>query len=369
MTSSRAEEGDSERLGETASVLVRPSASLKRMTDLITVALSLGIIIVLLWLLSDVILVLFAATLLACQLAGASHFLSRWTRLPYGVSLAAVILAIAGAIGLFAWLHGPDLVSELGSIYAQANQQVAALWTKLGNVDWLKSTIDKVQDYVQHIGSHAAGYAAGFVTSTLGGFGTLLLIVVGAVYIAAAPQTYVNGLLSLMPNRWRRHGAVVLKQEGHTLRWWFLGQLMDMAAIGVLTGIGLLFLGVKLSLTLALVAALFNFVPYVGALAGSIPAILVALSDGPQTALYVAALFVVVQTLEGNLIAPLIQRSTVELPPLVTLLSQTVLGTLFGPLGLILATPITAAVLVLVRRVYQEKILGDAPAQPKSAKA
>ncbi len=369
MTSSRADGPDTERLGETAKVLVRPSASLKRLTDLITVALSLGIVLALLWLLSDVILVLFAATLLGCQLAGASHFVSRWTRLPYGLSLAAVILAIAGAIALFAWLHGPDLVRELGSISGQANEQVATLWGRLGNIDWLKSTIDKTHDYFQHLSSHAAGYAAGFVTSTLGGFGTLLLIVVGAIYIAAAPQTYVKGLLSLMPQAWRRHGAEVLIQEGHTLRWWFLGQLMDMAAIGVLTGIGLLFLGVKLSMTLALIAALFNFVPYVGALAGSIPAILVAFSDGPQSALYVAGLFVVVQTLEGNLIAPLIQRSTVELPPLVTLLSQTVLGTLFGPLGLILATPVTASMLVLVRRVYREKILGDPPAQPKRGAA
>ena len=84
------------------------------------------------------------------------------------------------------------------------------------------------------------------------------------------------------------------------------------------------------------------------------------MSDGPRTALYVALLFVAVQTLEGNVIAPLIQKRTVELPPVVTLLSQTVLGTLFGPMGLILATPVTAAALVIVKMVYREKILGDA---------
>ena len=93
-----------------------------------------------------------------------------------------------------------------------------------------------------------------------------------------------------------------------------------------------------------------------------------ALSEGPWTALYVAILFAVVQTLEGNLIAPLIQKRTVALPPLVTLLSQTVLGTLFGPMGLILATPITAGALVLVRMVYQEKVLGDPPPHLKHAK-
>ena len=94
--------------------------------------------------------------------------------------------------------------------------------------------------------------------------------------------------------------------------------------------------------------------PYIGALAGAVPAVLVALGQGPQTALYTAILFVVVQTLEGNVIAPLIQKRTVELAPVLTILSQTVLGSLFGPLGLILATPVTAAGVELVKKVYVE---------------
>ena len=126
--------------------------------------------------------------------------MSRWTKLPYGLSLAVVVLALAGAIGLFAWLHGPDLVREVGVVYGQVNDQISTLWTRLGNVDWLQGAIDKARDYFQHIGSHAAGYAAGFVTTTLGGFGTVLLIVVAAIYIAAAPETYADGLVSLMPH-------------------------------------------------------------------------------------------------------------------------------------------------------------------------
>ena len=358
MSSSRTDMTPSRKSGEFA---VRPSASLKRMVDLLTFALSLLIVLALLWLLSDVILVLFAATLLACQLVGASRFVSRWTKLPYGLSLTAVILALVIGIGLFCWLRGPDLASQGEVIYGQVNGQISSLWARLGSVDVLKGAIEKAQAYFSHIGSHLAGYAAGFVTSTLGGFGTVLLIVVAGIYLAVAPETYTGGLVALMPHAWRPHGGKVLEREGHTLRWWFVGQLADMAAIGILTFIGLFLLGVKLSFALALFAAICNFVPYIGALAGSVPAILVALSGSPRTALYVALLFIVVQTLEGNLISPLIQKRTVKLPPIVTLLSQTVLGTLFGPMGLILATPITASALVLVRMVYQQKILGDEP--------
>ncbi|MBV8914390.1 MAG: AI-2E family transporter, partial [Acetobacteraceae bacterium] len=110
---------------------------------------------------------------------------------------------------------------------------------------------------------------------------------------------------------------------------------------------------------LALIAALLNFVPFVGAISGAVPAVLVALGQGNGPAIEVGALFVAVQALEGNVIAPVVQHRTVELPPLVTILAQTVFGTLFGIGGLVLATPIAAALLVLVRMIYVEDVLGD----------
>ena len=342
----------------------RSARSLRRISDVLTLALSSLLLLGLLWLLSDVVLILFAAILLACQLAGAAALLSRSTRLPHGLSLALVILALVAVVALFSWWRGPVIMNEATVIAHQVRAQIGELWSRLDTIDALRGTLDRMKEMTDHVRSHLAGYAASFVTTTLGGFGTALLIVVAGIYLAASPAMYVNGLLSLLPHGWREHGRAVLAKEGRTLRWWFVGQLLDMAAIGVLTGLGLFVLGVKLSFTLALIAAICNFVPYVGALAGAVPAVLVALSDGPHVALYVALLFVAVQTLEGNVIAPLIQKGTVELPPLVTLLSQTVLGTLFGPMGLILATPVTAGALVIVRMVYREKILGDADTPP-----
>jgi predicted PurR-regulated permease PerM len=148
-----------------------------------------------------------------------------------------------------------------------------------------------------------------------------------------------------------------VEEMGSTLQLWFLGQFWDMLVVSVLTGAGLYFLGVPLPLTLALIAGLFNFVPYIGALAGAVPALAVAVAQSPQTAVYVAILFTVVQMLEGNVIAPMIQKRTVDLPPALTILSQTVLGTLFGIKGLILATPLAAAAMTAVRMVYVETVL------------
>jgi predicted PurR-regulated permease PerM len=100
-----------------------------------------------------------------------------------------------------------------------------------------------------------------------------------------------------------------------------------------------------------------TFVPYVGALAGAVPALVVAFAQSPALALSVALLFASVQMLEGNVIAPLIQKRTVSLPPALTILSQTILGTLFGPMGLVLATPLMATTIVAIRIVYVESVL------------
>jgi predicted PurR-regulated permease PerM len=130
-----------------------------------------------------------------------------------------------------------------------------------------------------------------------------------------------------------------------------------MLIVGVLLGLGLFLIGSPLALTLALLAGLLNFVPYIGALAGAIPAILVALANSPSLAMWVAVLFISVQLLEGNVIAPWIQKRTISLPPALTILSQTVLGTLFGLIGLIVATPLIAVLLVATRMVYVEGFL------------
>jgi predicted PurR-regulated permease PerM len=135
--------------------------------------------------------------------------------------------------------------------------------------------------------------------------------------------------------------------------------LIDMIVVGVLTGIGLALLGVPLALSLGVVAGLFTFVPYFGTIVSAIPAVLVALTQGWQTALWVLVVFLICHGIEGYIVAPLVQRRTVDLPPALTILSMTILGTIFGPMGVILGTPVAAAALVTVREAYVAEVLGD----------
>ncbi len=337
----------------------RRTAATERLASTLGLMFGTIVAVAIVWALADVVLLVFAAILLACLLRGGADWLSERIGGTPGLWLAAILLLLFSTLGLTLYLRGPVIAQEVRLVYGELSEEMKSLWARLGAVEWIQPVVSRVQDFINDGMSRIAGIAAGVGTKTLGGLGSLVVVLVAGVYFAIDPVLYVKGVLRLMPRSWRPHGLEAMREIATTLRWWFIGQFVDMVAIGLLTGIGLYLLGVKLAVTLALIAALFNFVPYIGALAGAVPAILVALGQGPQTAAYVAILFVAVQTLEGNLIAPMIQKQTVEMAPVLTIMSQTVLGSLFGPLGLVLATPLTAAGVVAVRKVYIEDVLGD----------
>jgi len=317
--------------------------------------------------LQDVVLLIFAATLAACVLRGAADWLHLHIRLGTGWCLALVILLIALLVGGGVWLQGPRITVQAATVADTVTQQVRHVWGTLQDNPLIQRLMPRLKDQAGSMLGGVTSMMPGVASSVLGVGGDLVVIFATAVFLAISPDPYVSGFLRLLPPTWRRRGLEVMNELESTLRLWFLGQFADMVVVTVLTGTGLFILGVPLAPTLALIAGLFNFVPYVGALAGAVPALAVAVAVSPRTALYVAILYAVVQTLEGNVIAPLIQKRTVDLPPALTILSQTVLGTLFGIVGLILATPLMAATMVAVRMIYVESVLekdGGDQAQP-----
>jgi predicted PurR-regulated permease PerM len=309
------------------------------------------------WALRDILLLIFAAVLLACILRVASGFLHRRIGLDPAFAVLAVVSAVILFLGALLWWRGAAIAEQATQMTDQLTQQTERLWEQLETAPWGSVMARQLRSATESVRSNLGGYVSGVANSVLGVSGSIVVIVATALFLASSPQMYVSGGLRLLPTSWRPRGREVAVQIGTTLQLWFLGQLADMIVVSLLVGAGLFLLGVPLAATLAILAGLLNFVPYVGALAGAIPAILVAFSQSSTLALWVVLLFVAVQMLEGNVIAPLIQRRTISLPPALTILSQTILGTLFGAFGLILATPLIAAVLTSVRMVYVEGVL------------
>lgn len=329
-----------------------------RLIDRTLRATALGAcLLIAIWVLRDILLLVFASVLLACILRGASGYLQGRTGFGSGLSLLAVIASLALGLGVLLWWRGTAIAEQAVEMADELTRQAQRLWEQLGTTSWGAIVAQQLRGAVESVRKGLNGYVSGVASSVLGIGGSVVVIVATALFLAASPQMYVSGGLRLLPTSWRPRGREVALKVGTTLQLWFLGQLVDMIVVASLVGAGLFLLGVPLAATLAIFAGILNFVPYVGALAGAVPAILVAFSQSPTLALWVALLFVSVQMLEGNVIAPLIQRRTISLPPALTILSQTILGTLFGVFGLILATPLIAALLTAIRIIYVEGVL------------
>jgi predicted PurR-regulated permease PerM len=184
--------------------------------------------------------------------------------------------------------------------------------------------------------------------------GHAVLMFFGGIFMAANPPLYLDGFVRLFPMGYRRklHGALL--ESGDALRKWLLGQLVSMTCVGTLTGIGLWIVGAPLPLVLGIIAGLFNFIPILGPIIAAGPGILVALTDSPQTAVYAAIVYFIVQELEGHAITPLAQRWAVRLPPAYGLVAVLSFALLFGFFGVLFGIPLAVVVMCLVRNLYVE---------------
>ncbi len=205
----------------------------------------------------------------------------------------------------------------------------------------------------------ATHYLFPFLSSTLSVFGGLLLIIFLSVYIAAEPGTYRDGMMHLFPHRARRRAGEVLSAMAVALRKWLVTQLIAMAVIGSVTTVVLLILHVKAAFALGLLAGLFEFIPTVGPILSSVPAIAMGFLDSPDKALIIAAAYIGIQFLENHLLIPLLMRGGVDLPPALTVITQALMAMVFGFIGLMVAVPLLAAVMVPIKMLYVEGVVGD----------
>ena len=207
--------------------------------------------------------------------------------------------------------------------------------------------------------SGAARYLFPFLSQTVGVVAGILLIIFMSIYIAADPKLYHRGLMHLFPHRARTRAGEVLSSIATVLRRWLVTQLIAMVVIGVVTTIALLILDVKAAFALGLLAGLFEFIPTIGPILSAVPAIAMAFLDSPEKAVTVIAVYVGIQFLENHILIPMLMKGGVDVPPVLTILGQALFTLLFGFLGLMVAVPVLAAAMVVVKMLYVEGVVGD----------
>lgn len=197
------------------------------------------------------------------------------------------------------------------------------------------------------------------LTSAFTAIGGLIIILFIAMYVAAEPGLYRKGLLHLIPHNRRERAEETLDTLRDTLRQWLIARLIAMVAVGLITGAGLALLQVPGAAALALLAALLEFIPFFGPVMSALPAIAVAFATSPEKGIYVLILYLIIQQLEGNVITPLLLQRRLDIPPAMTVLAVAAMGVVFGVVGMLIAEPLLAAVLVTTKLLYVQDVVGD----------
>jgi len=337
-----------------------PSLFIRRFTGVLVITVLFLVVVQTLWLAAQVLLLIFASILLAVVLRIGADFFVRFTRMPARWALSMVIVLSLGGLGLGVWVAAPRVAEQVFDLRENLHQSIDELrerWAESANGG---DVFGQVED-----GLGATGFpsvwerAPGIFSSAIGAMSGLIIFLIIGVFLAYSPQLYVSGLLRLIPLRRRARACEVITALGVSIRGWLMGQIISMALLFFSTWLMLWLLGIPLAFILALLTGVLTFVPYLGPIIAFVPIVLVAFIQSPSLALYVTILYLIIQNLEANVIMPLVFQRTVDLPPVLTIAGQLVLGSLLGVAGFILATPLTAAGMVIVRMLYVQDALGD----------
>jgi len=309
----------------------------------------------------QVLLIIFAAILVAVFLQGLTAWLGTHAHLPWLAALSLVVAVILAVVGGLTVLAGPQIVEQVATLVERIPDDLAQLRKNLAQYSWGPTLLEQLPPPEQVVlpDKEILGRLSGIFSTAVGAFANVVIVLLIGIYLTVSPHLYIQGALHLVPLDHRQRAREVLEALGHALHWWLVGRFAAMAAVGVLTVIALWLIDMPLPLALGFIAGLLSFIPYVGPIASAVPAVLVGLAQDPLTAVYVVVVYAVVQFLEGNFITPLIQKRAVALPPALLLTAQLLMGVLFGLLGLLLATPLAVVVIVLIQMLYVQDVLGD----------
>jgi predicted PurR-regulated permease PerM len=305
-----------------------------------------------LWAASTVVICIFLGVLFGLALSAGVDLLQRW-HIPRGVAAPLLLIAFLFLMFGLGALTAPRLAEETEELRARIPDalHVVATWasTHLGR-DFGTRLTEGLESIAPRV--------FGFVGTTIEALVYLLLVLFIAVYVAADPDLYRRGVMHLFPHNVRSRMDAVFSETASVLRQWLLTQLIAMVMLGTAWAIALSLLNVRAAFALAVIAGLLEFIPTIGPTLAVIPALAMALVDSPAKVVSVLICYLIIQAVESNIIMPLLMQGRLNLPPALTICAQALMTLAFGFLGLMIAVPVLATVLVPIR-YYVEAVVGD----------
>ncbi|BBK36822.1 AI-2E family transporter [Allostella sp. ATCC 35155] len=325
----------------------------KRAISLLALSAALAAVLVLA---PDVLLIVIAGVLLAVFIHGGGSWISAKLGIGEGWGIALFLIAIVAALAGFATAAAPAVAEQANELARRLPEAFNALRDRIADYSWGQKLLDRLAPSSLAM-SGAGSTAASALSTTFGALGTGIIIFFIGLYAAIDPAAYRRGLTRLLAPSLRARADEILHATAATLRNWLTAQLISMSVVGGLTALALWLAGIPLAFVLGLIAGLLAFIPNIGPVIAITPALLLAVPQGQTAMLLVLGVYVGVQALESYIITPLVQQEKVNLSPAIIITAQLFFGVLFGLLGLMLATPIAAAMITILRLAYVRDFL------------
>ena len=314
----------------------------------------------------DVLLVVFVAVILGVYLDALSGMFRRRLGMPHGSAIAlAVVATVTGLVGIVL-LVAPPVSQQVQDLASNFPEYLSGLNTSLEHLTARFPSLAKAEpggvlaSSISELVGLVRGAVLPYLKSGIEVVVVLISIAVMALYLARHPAVYTEGLVALVPPRRRPLARAILSDLRTTLRAWVVGQLVAMTVLAVLTGFGLWILGIPYFLAFGAFAGLAAIVPFFGVLLSTLLPALFALGvAGVGKAVAVLLLGVIVHLIEANILAPVVMERQVNVPPVLTIAGVLLIGRLFGFVGLVIAVPILALAMVLIRHILLGEVYGD----------
>ena len=317
----------------------------------------IGTMLYFLYLISDIIALLFAALIFASAIDPWIDWMQN-KKIPRGLGVLIIYLVILAFVSLAVYLIIPPInhqITELSNNFPRYVEQVSTAFFDLQNYADKHQWLDQVKSSLGSVNQSLQNATKGIFStlfSIFGGIAAFFLVLVITFYMVVEENAMKKLAWSMTPDKHQTYILNLINRMQKKIGMWFRGQLLLGIIIFILTFLGLSILGVKYALVLALIAGMMEIIPYIGPTLGAIPAVFLAFTQSPMLALFVIILYFIIQAVENNILVPKIMQKAVGLNPIISISVLMIGFKIGGVIGAILAIPVATAISVAIKDLF-----------------
>jgi predicted PurR-regulated permease PerM len=302
----------------------------------------------------NVLLMILAGSLIATFFHGLADLIQRKTKWKRAMAMLTGVLLTFIIVTVLIWFMGTRIQEQIKQLSTTLPKTVQHLKASLAKSDLGQKILDATGGDKNT--DNMLDTARSFFTTTFGVLGDVYIILFLGIFFTTNPDLYKNGLLMLVPPSRKDVSRHILNRISTSLKGWLKGMMVAMVLVTIMITIGLSIIGIPAAMVLGLLTGLLEIVPTLGSAIAMIPGVLLGLTVDLHTAIFVALVYIISQTISANIVNPLIQKKMTNLPPALTLVSQLIMAAVSGAMGIIMAVPLLSIAVILVDELYVKKI-------------